>query len=245
MKKLICITLSICLLITCFSAVAFADTESPTTFAGEGFYVKSNGGLTISMKESDGDVAKEKMVDLAGNGDTYTPLYASSVKMDVTLTNAAAGNYLVILTSKTDGGMPTKSDEIYYIDQTTSNNGTVNFTVYPKDVDLEDNAKFLDMKMYITSSAEGFTMKTAELGYADGTFNVQEYKLGDSNGDGEINSKDATMILRYVVGDITAEDKFVIGVSNTNGDEEVNSKDATYILRYVVGELDDKFQEIK
>ena len=55
---------------------------------------------------------------------------------------------------------------------------------------------------------------------------------GDANGDGVVNSRDATRILRYVAG---YEVEIDLEAADANGDGTVNSRDATRILRYVAG----------
>lgn len=55
---------------------------------------------------------------------------------------------------------------------------------------------------------------------------------GDANGDGVVNSRDATRILRYVAGYSVQID---LAAADANGDGNVNSRDATRILRYVAG----------
>lgn len=54
--------------------------------------------------------------------------------------------------------------------------------------------------------------------------------VSDANGDNAINAKDATMVLKMVVG---LEPKN--GKGDVNGDGKVNAKDATEILKYIVG----------
>lgn len=55
--------------------------------------------------------------------------------------------------------------------------------------------------------------------------------LGDLNNDMRINAKDATMVLKIVVGIIKESNM----KGDTNGDGLINAKDATQILKYVVG----------
>lgn len=55
---------------------------------------------------------------------------------------------------------------------------------------------------------------------------------GDANGDGKVNSKDATRILRYSAGYHVEID---VKAADANGDGKVNSKDATRVLRYSAG----------
>lgn len=62
---------------------------------------------------------------------------------------------------------------------------------------------------------------------------ISKIKLGDANMDGEINSKDATIILqdyaRSIVGKKTI---LTMSVSDVNKDNTVNSKDAVFVLQY-------------
>ena len=60
----------------------------------------------------------------------------------------------------------------------------------------------------------------------------EEILWGDANGDGRVNTKDATRILRYVARLVQAEDIDLIS-SDINSDGKVNTKDATRILRYM------------
>lgn len=66
------------------------------------------------------------------------------------------------------------------------------------------------------------------------------FELGDANGDGEINSLDAALILKYAsnTADI-AED--MLQYADVNGDGSVNSIDAALILKFAAGLLDDGF----
>lgn len=54
---------------------------------------------------------------------------------------------------------------------------------------------------------------------------------GDANGDGKINSADASAILKYSVGIGTVD----INAADFNGDGRVNAADASAVLRYCVG----------
>lgn len=62
---------------------------------------------------------------------------------------------------------------------------------------------------------------------------VKEVAHGDPNGDGEINSTDAALLLRIISGmETAAVDASVMDVS---GDGKVNATDASLILRYAAG----------
>ena len=68
------------------------------------------------------------------------------------------------------------------------------------------------------------------------TITVQESAglLGDVNGDGEVNAKDATLVLQYAIDLIDLEEHQVI-LADVNKDGGVNAKDATLILQYAIG----------
>jgi hypothetical protein len=59
--------------------------------------------------------------------------------------------------------------------------------------------------------------------------------LGDVNGDGKINARDAMLALRYVAGEDVEADLDALDV---DGNSKINARDAMLILRYVAGEID-------
>lgn len=70
------------------------------------------------------------------------------------------------------------------------------------------------------------------------TFRVEDKQTtdrvpGDANGDGDINSRDALLVLRYSVGE---EVSMIRDNADVTGDGEINSRDALMILRYSVGD---------
>ncbi len=58
--------------------------------------------------------------------------------------------------------------------------------------------------------------------------------LGDLNGDGHVNSRDARALLRYLAGLVTA-DEIDLTAADFNGDDRINVRDARGILRYIAG----------
>ncbi len=61
-----------------------------------------------------------------------------------------------------------------------------------------------------------------------------DIKLGDENGDGKLNAKDATAILKYIVGKLENPMENFDLIADVNGDNKVNAKDATKILKTIV-----------
>ena len=59
-----------------------------------------------------------------------------------------------------------------------------------------------------------------------------EILLGDANGDGEVNSRDALLVMRYFTYGTEQASEIDITASDVNNDSEVNSRDALAIMRY-------------
>ncbi len=59
-----------------------------------------------------------------------------------------------------------------------------------------------------------------------------DYILGDVDGNGKIDAKDAVMILKHVAHNITLNEKQLLA-ANTNKDKKVDAGDAVQILKYV------------
>ncbi len=68
------------------------------------------------------------------------------------------------------------------------------------------------------------------------TIGASAATLGDVNGDGNVNSNDALMILKYSVG-LEAGD-FLTNRADMNGDGQINSSDALTVLKTSVGLID-------
>ena len=58
--------------------------------------------------------------------------------------------------------------------------------------------------------------------------------LGDVNGDGRVNARDARLLLRYAAG-LADENEIVLDAADYNGDGRVNARDARALLRYAAG----------
>lgn len=62
-----------------------------------------------------------------------------------------------------------------------------------------------------------------------------DYKLGDVNADGEIDSADATYVLQYFAGIISSDAVFILKNADVNIDGYIDSADATIILQITAG----------
>lgn len=138
------------------------------------------------------------------------------------------GDYsLVLLLDETSGvtGIPTVSN-LQYIDQVDIKKGEATFSIIPKA--MTDDATY---NVYVSTNGEnGSLTKVASFQY--GT--KPPYTLGDVNNDGDIDPKDAVLVLRYSAELIPlGEDQQK--AANVNGDAFIDAKDAVKILRYSAG----------
>lgn len=139
------------------------------------------------------------------------------------------GDYsLVLLLDETNGvtGIPTVSN-LQYIDQVDIREGKATFSIIPKAM-TTNGATY---NVYVSTNGEnGALTKVASFQYGP----KPPYTLGDVNNDGEIDPKDAVLVLRYSAELIPlGEDQQK--AANVNGDAFIDAKDAVKILRYSAG----------
>lgn len=137
------------------------------------------------------------------------------------------GNYsLALLLQQDDNAYPTEAN-LYYIDQKTIEEGEATFSIIPKAM-TTNGATY---NVYVSTNGEnGALTKVASFQYGP----KPPYTLGDVNNDGEIDPKDAVLVLRYSAELIPlGEDQQK--AANVNGDAFIDAKDAVKILRYSAG----------
>ena len=61
--------------------------------------------------------------------------------------------------------------------------------------------------------------------------------LGDADGNGYVNNRDAMIIAQYVVGGLAENQKIYLDLADVDGNGYVNNRDAMYIARYVIGDI--------
>jgi alpha-galactosidase len=68
---------------------------------------------------------------------------------------------------------------------------------------------------------------------------TNDIKLGDVNGDGNVNAGDYTLMRRYLLGNIT---EFTVPngevIGDVNKDGQINAGDYTLLRRYILGLVD-------
>ena len=73
--------------------------------------------------------------------------------------------------------------------------------------------------------------------FADGVCThcgTSEALLGDVNGDGKVNARDARALLRHIAG-LTSQDEIILAAADFNADGKINARDARALLRSIAG----------
>ncbi len=177
--------------------------------------------VTVVPAAFDGEVT-ERTVE---TGDAEATLYAGSDQLLVTLPQAPAGEYLVLLAA--GSGLPATAEDILYIDQKTGNGSELQFTVYPLLPEASQT-----MTLFITSSV----METAALPlqyYVEGA-----ELLGDVTGDGVVDAADLTVLARHVARIERIDATALLANADVNSDGDVTSSDLTKMAQYLAKIID-------
>ncbi len=100
-----------------------------------------------------------------------------------------------------------------------------------------ESNNFYDISVsYIAGDIINLDLQPVELAVANGQVKIIDYKPGDVNGDGRINTTDITLIRRYLAGGYNTE--IITKAADVNKDGRVNTTDITLIRRYLAGGYD-------
>ena len=101
---------------------------------------------------------------------------------------------------------------------------------------VNESLTFIDINGYVLQDTDLVGTGT-KARLIDGSKTVDEKIIvvtGDMNGDGKINNRDASMIIRYLVDKEVASLAQLTAI-DVNGDGKVNNRDASMVARYLVG----------
>ena len=148
------IVLFVAVLLVC----TYLGVSASAVNASSGFYnIGSVENITIEPKSSNGS-PKNIKADVDGDK-TVDDYYANSDMLAVTYSAAVEGAYYGIILVE-GNEMPTRDTDIYYIDQIKANSSTLEFDVFPKDID-----KNCEMTLYISCNSEGAELISVPLNY--------------------------------------------------------------------------------
>lgn len=198
------------------------------TTTASGFYnIGTKENVTTTVKGETGVITSiSQDVNADETADTF---YPSSDRIEVTYSAASSGSYYGVVLSN-GSTVPTKSSDIYYINQATASGTSVTFNVYP----MLPTAS-TDMTLFISSNAQGHTLVSVPLSYAkDATItapSTPQYELGKVNDDNVVDAADALLVLEFAakLQTPTAVQELA---ANVNGDTVIDAADALKILEY-------------
>jgi hypothetical protein len=101
---------------------------------------------------------------------------------------------------------------------------------------LDENGRLTKLDGVVDANARTVTVELAHFStyiLADED-SAPTVLLGDVNGDGRVNARDARLLLRYIAG-LTEEGEVDKAAADFNGDGRVNARDARAILQYIAG----------
>ena len=164
------------------------------------------------------------------DGTEYTDYYADAVKFDVKASELTEGQQYLLLVLKGEG-VPT-AENIAYIDQAAAQNGSVDFTAYPKELTKGT------YHVYLVGGGTAFAdSQVASFEYD------KKYTLGDVDDDGKWTANDALYTMQIAVNRTSLRiDNIDVKVTNimktaANVDKDafVTANDALLILQKAVG----------
>jgi hypothetical protein len=151
--------------------------------------------------------------------------------------------YLLVWEAAQDGVLTVEISGNYWVysvvNETTGEGGEYNNWADPNAVSTQEltvkkgDVICIELSTFKSESeaapADTITVKTSFKADVNG-----DVMLGDVNGDGKINARDAMLALRYVAGEDVEAD---LNALDVDGNSKINARDAMLILRYVAGEI--------
>lgn len=129
---------------------------------------------------------------------------------------------------------------------TTIEDGAFNSCYYLSEITIPESVTYMGEKLFDYCSEDliiyGEVGSAAEKYAKDHNIKFKQLSvsdlMGDSDGDGRITVKDATLIQKHTAGLVTL-DEAAVSVSDVTADGKVNVKDATLIQKFVAGIVDE------
>lgn len=189
------------------------------------FRVTGSGLAMTIMYASDPEDLGTFTIDLSGGAIDLIP--ANQPAFDATVNALKAGNVIIESTFSA-------SETDWDIDRDGWNDVVVlNGNNYQAHKDTKLTASYT---LNVTKSAYAFIREQNALAYYSKIvvkFDDKEFVPGDVNGDGKINAKDVTMLMKYIVG--TSVKPFVEAAADFDGNGSINAKDVTKLMKHIVG----------
>ena len=225
MKKALLLT-AFCLIGFVSQALPFVTTPSPTTLPIHWYQLTVNGKyLVFNPEGSVFDMVVLKPT--ASTDDAYLWCFVKQSSGKIVIYNRAAKKYY------SEGDYLTSDPNDSYINFVEEENDTEFYIGY---YHKGDNKTYF-LYEYIGDGSDILCGVGAKGSFAD-TFKVVEVlvegndNIGDVNGDEEIDVKDVTALITYILG--TTPANFVLDNANINGEGEIDVQDVTALINLIL-----------
>lgn len=194
--------------VTVSDSVTYPTDGAPTVYC---ITSEANGVVTLSLKASIADLQRLDM-QLTLNG--YTDITAvTDCPLNVTVNN----NVATITYNAPNGSGVDMRNGVAVLTMTKSG---------------ASQSIISEPKAIATKDANGALSPITKPNVTDDPYGG--YALGDVNGDGKINTRDAVMILKYSARLIGLDETQQMR-ADTNGDGKINTRDVVLVLKYSAG----------
>lgn len=165
------------------------------------------------------NIKAESGYTLMPDGAADGGFYANASAFTLSCPAGTSGEQTLVLLLAGKSSVPT-ADNLQYIDQQASD-GSISFTLKPKELTAG-----MSYSVYLSTTSKAVT-RVASFQYGE----KPAYTLGDVNDDGNIDAKDAVLVLRYAakLANLNSQQQLSADV---NADGAIDAKDAVKILRY-------------
>jgi hypothetical protein len=138
LKRALKILLLICIAASLLGVCAYAaGTDNVAAI----YDLQTGENVTVTPLGENGAAITSGRYQINGEGAFYA-FYLNAVKLKVTVTDAGAQYYLIMAQEDSQSGLPTR-DNLRYIDQKASANGSVEFIVYPNPEAMTNGKKYV------------------------------------------------------------------------------------------------------
>lgn len=221
MKKWICCILAVVLVL--LLAIGVYAEETTCLISGDPLTAEPGETVTVPIRISGNPGFTNFAVELHYDSAALTLTAIEDVAGDVTSVNLAWADGDGILR----GYVVSASAEVITADTVLFN------AVFTVGADFSGSTEITPVVTYIRNNSAVFSVfQELTATVQSGTLEVEEaIVLGDVNGDGIVNLKDAVLVRAYLNGRYAGADNFA-RVADVNGDGKINMRDAVMIYAY-------------
>ena len=225
-KRIISVLLSCALLFSAVSVPTLAENNADDT------------GVVLSVESKNAVPGGQVSVNIAvrNNPGILSATLEISYDDGLTLTNADAGEAFAYLTMRKPGQYDTPCRFMWEgqeCKEEDAKDGTILTLTFDVAKDIE-KGKALGVNVNVVNGDfyDG-NLDYVEVSTESGYVTVLDFKPGDVNGDGKINTTDVVMLRRYILDGGNTEINANAG--NVNDDGKINSVDIILIRRFITG----------